>query len=178
MSPSAEKILTYDSAVSLAKVLNSGAFKLVITNGCFDILHAGHIKLLETARSFGDMLLVGVNSDAAVKALKGKDRPINTLDDRMAVLAALSCVSYVVPVGYVRLEGFIRDMKARVWAKGGDYTLETLDRGEVASAKEVGTEIKLVPVVPGVSTTGILSRHDQRTSQGRSPGTLSPQAAN
>lgn len=157
MIQSAIKILSYPAAVALAKVLMSGCFKLVITNGCFDLLHVGHVRYLEAARALGDQLMVGVNVDWAVKALKGPGRPVNTTPDRMTVLAALNCVSYVVPIDSIRVDEFIQGMKAAVWAKGG-YTLETLDKSEVAAAQSAGTEIKLLDNVRGYSTTGILEK--------------------
>jgi rfaE bifunctional protein nucleotidyltransferase chain/domain len=156
--PTEKKILTYPAALSLAKVLKSGCFRLVITNGCFDILHAGHVRYLEDAAMLGDLLMVGVNTDWAVKALKGPSRPINSTADRMLVVAAMACVSYVVPVDNVRVDEFVRGMKAAVWTKGGDYTLETLDQGEVAAAIAAGTKIEILPVVQQVSTTGIIQK--------------------
>lgn len=158
MTASESKILTNATAEPLARLLKSGCFKLVITNGCFDILHVGHIRYLEAARALGDQLVVGVNTDWAVKALKGEGRPINPFRDRMAVLAALQCVSYVVPIDDIRVDGFIRQMRATTWVKGGDYTLDTLDQGEVKAARDVGTKIVILPVVQGVSTTNILKR--------------------
>ena len=152
------KILSYPSALALAKVLKSASFKLVVTNGCFDMLHVGHVRYLEAARALGDQLMVGVNADWAVKALKGPGRPVNTTSDRMTVLAALNCVSYVVPIDSVRVDDFIRDTKAAVWAKGGDYTLDTLDKGEVAAANDVGTKIEIIPATEGFSTTKTLKK--------------------
>jgi len=147
------KILTYEQAVDLACVLRSGCFRLVITNGCFDLLHVGHIRYLEAASLLGDQLMVGVNADWAVAALKGPGRPVNTTVDRLYALAALSCVKYVVAVDSVRVDEFIGDMRAAVWAKGGDYALDTLDNGEVKSAALAGTRIEIIPITEGFSTT-------------------------
>lgn len=158
MTATDAKILTHQTAQPLVRLLRSGSFKVVITNGCFDILHVGHIRLLEAARALGDHLVVGVNSDWAVRALKGVSRPLNTTADRMFVLASLQCVSYVVPIDAVRVDGFIREMSANTWVKGGDYTLDTLDKGEVQAAQDVGTEIKILPLSKGYSTTNILNR--------------------
>ena len=158
MTDTESKLLTYPSALALAKLLKSGSFRLVITNGCFDLLHVGHIRYLEAAARHGDQLMVGVNADWAVKALKGPGRPVNNTQDRAYVLAALACVKYVVILDSVRVDGFIRDMQAAVWVKGGDYTLDTLDKGEVAAANDVGTKIEIIPVVPGYSTTGTLKK--------------------
>lgn len=164
LSKSEAKLLTYEAAKALSGVLRSAAFKVVITNGCFDVIHVGHVRFLEESRNLGDILIVGVNTDAAVRALKGDRRPINPLRHRVEVLAALSSTSYVLPLDCIRVHNFITDMQAKYWAKGGDYTLDTLNQSEVASAMEVGTEIKILTVVSGVSTTGILSRHEQRNS--------------
>jgi len=152
------KILSYPAALALAKVLKSASFKLVITNGCFDLLHVGHVRYLEAARALGDQLMVGVNVDWAVKALKGPGRPVNTTSDRMTVLAALNCVSYVVPLDAARVDDFIQGMKAAVWAKGGDYTVDTLDRGEVKAAALAGTRIEIIPVTEGFSTTTTIKK--------------------
>jgi rfaE bifunctional protein nucleotidyltransferase chain/domain len=152
------KILTYDACKSLTRLLRSGGFRMVVTNGCFDILHAGHVRFLEDAARRGDHLLVGVNADWAVAALKGPGRPVNTLSNRLYVLAGLSCVSYVVPVDSVRVVMFLRDMQAAVWVKGGDYTIDTLDQDEVAVAKALDTKIEILPVTPGLSTTSTLSQ--------------------
>lgn len=158
MTHAESKILPGTTAEPLARLLSSGHFKIVITNGCFDILHAGHVRYLEAARNLGDHLIVGVNVDWAVQALKGPGRPLNPTNDRMLVLAALQCVSYVVPIDAIRVDGFIRSMEATTWVKGGDYTTDTLDQGEVKAAREVGTEIVILPLTPGISTTGILRR--------------------
>ena len=144
--------------MALAKLLRSGCYKVVITNGCFDLLHVGHVRYLEAAARLGNNLIVGVNADWAVTALKGPGRPVNITLDRLYVLAALSCVSYVVPLDSIRVDGFIRDLQAAVWVKGGDYTIDTLDKGEVAAANDVGTRIEIIPVVPGYSTTSTLKR--------------------
>lgn len=158
MTAAESKITTYSSGVSLVKLLRSGLFRVVIASGCFDLLHSGHIRYLESARNLGDHLIVGVNADWAVKALKGPDRPINILQDRMYVLAGLQAVSYVIPVDAVRVDKFIRDTAADVWAKGGDYTLDTLDKREVQAAKESKCEIVIIPVERFISTTEILRR--------------------
>lgn len=131
--------------------------KVVVTNGCFDILHVGHIKFLEAAKSKGHYLIVGVNSDTAVSRLKGPSRPINKQADRMAVIAALGCVDLVVLVDAVRVHDFLDAVKPSVWAKGGDYTKDTLDRGEVEAARRANAEIALLKLVEGVSTTNVIA---------------------
>lgn len=131
--------------------------KVVVTNGCFDILHVGHIKFLEAAKSKGDYLIVGVNSDHAVSVLKGPRRPINKQSDRMALIAALECVDLVVLVDAVRVNDFLDAIHPSVWAKGGDYTKDTLDKGEVEAARRANAEIALLKLVEGVSTTNVIA---------------------
>ena len=137
--------------------LKSRGKKVVVTNGCFDILHVGHIKFLEAAKAKGDFLIVGVNSDTAVRILKGPNRPINLQGDRMALIAALESVDLVVLVNDVRVDSFIEVIRPSVWAKGSDYNVGTLDHGEVMAARRVKAEIALLKIVEGVSTTNVIS---------------------
>jgi len=132
--------------------------RVVITNGCFDIIHVGHIKFLEAAKARGDHLIVGVNSDQAVQTLKGPNRPINSQSDRMAVIAALECVDLVVLINDVRVDTFIETIHPSVWCKGSDYNLGTLDKGEVAAAHRVKAEIALLKMVAGKSTTNLVNQ--------------------
>jgi D-glycero-beta-D-manno-heptose 1-phosphate adenylyltransferase len=131
---------------------------LVVTNGCFDILHLGHVTYLETARNLGDLLLVGVNSDDAVRGLKGEGRPINSEDDRAAVLAALQSVDAVCIFPDVRATNFLRAARPDIYVKGGDYTLDTLDQDERRAVESLGGKIHLIPFVPGKSTTSLLRK--------------------
>jgi len=132
--------------------------RLVLTNGCFDLLHTGHVRYLEEARRCGDALIVAVNSDASVRELKGPTRPVNGELDRAEVLAALRCVDHVTIFTGKRVTEVIRLLRPAVYAKGGDYTPETLDPGEKAALDEVGAEIRILQLVPGRSTTAILEK--------------------
>ncbi len=132
--------------------------RLVLTNGCFDILHAGHVDYLERARDLGDLLLVAINADASVRELKGPSRPVNGEADRARVLSALRCVDYVTIFETPRVSGVIEAVRPAVYAKGGDYTLETLDFGERTALQACGAEIVILPLVPGRSTTAILAK--------------------
>ena len=132
--------------------------RLVLTNGCFDLLHTGHVRYLEEARRCGDALLVAVNSDDSVRELKGPSRPVNSELDRAEVLAALRCIDHVTIFTGKRVTEVIRLLKPAVYAKGGDYTPETLDPGEKAALDEVGAEIRILQLVPGRSTTAILEK--------------------
>jgi len=138
--------------------LASEGRRLVFTNGCFDLLHVGHVRYLQGARALGDALAVGVNGDASVRALKGPDRPLNREEDRAEVLAALGCVDYVVIFPGVRATALIAEIRPMIYAKGGDYTLDSLDPGERAALAACEAEIHLVPLVPGRSTTALVER--------------------
>jgi len=131
---------------------------LVMTNGCFDLLHAGHVQYLTEARALGGFLLVAVNDDASVRSLKGPGRPVNTVADRCAVLSALKAVDAVTIFSGERLTPIIHVVRPDIYVKGGDYTPETLDPGEAAALREVGARIEILSLVPGQSTTATLAR--------------------
>lgn len=151
-----EKILTRDTLKPWREKLRRQGKKVVVTNGCFDILHLGHVTYLQQARNFGDALLVGVNGDAAVRALKGEGRPVNAQQDRAAVLAALESVSAVCIFTGVRATEFLGQAEPDIYVKGGDYTVETLDQDERRCVEKGGGKIVIIPFVPGKSTTGLL----------------------
>lgn len=130
--------------------------RLVLTNGCFDLLHVGHVRYLQSAKNLGDVLLVAVNSDASVRALKGPDRPIKNQEERAEIVSALGCVNYVVIFDSLRVAQVIRDVRPAFYAKGGDYTREALDLEEITALKEVKAEIRILPHVPGCSTTDLV----------------------
>ena len=130
--------------------------RLVFTNGCFDILHRGHINYLNQAKALGDVLIVGLNTDASVKRLKGPSRPINPLEDRAQVLAALSCVDLIVPFEGDTPRDLIRVIKPDVFVKGGDYTREKLPEAELV--EELGGKVHILPYLDDHSTTSIIER--------------------
>jgi D-beta-D-heptose 7-phosphate kinase / D-beta-D-heptose 1-phosphate adenosyltransferase len=130
--------------------------RIVFTNGCFDILHSGHITYLNRAKALGDVLVVGVNSDASVRRLKGDQRPINSLDDRVQVLAAMSCVDHIVAFDEDTPVELIRAVRPDVFVKGGDYSRETLPEASVV--EEMGGTVQILPYVADRSTTGIIER--------------------
>ncbi|MDF3821484.1 D-glycero-beta-D-manno-heptose 1-phosphate adenylyltransferase [Leptospira sp. 96542] len=141
----------------IGKVRNHlGTGKIVFTNGCFDILHPGHVSYLARARDLGDYLWVAVNSDASVARLKGPKRPINKLEDRMAVLAALSSVSFVSSFGEDTPISILGKIRPQIHTKGGDYQIETLPEYQIL--KELGATIQILPFLEGKSTTGILEK--------------------
>jgi D-beta-D-heptose 7-phosphate kinase/D-beta-D-heptose 1-phosphate adenosyltransferase len=152
------KIIEWDRLPAWRAALRVGGKQLVVTNGCFDLLHLGHITYLESARNLGDALLIGVNGDAAVRGLKGPGRPVNTETDRAAVLAALACVDGACIFTDVRATRFLAAAQPDIYVKGGDYTLETLDQNERRAVESAGGRIVLAPFVPGKSTTGLLEK--------------------
>ncbi len=129
---------------------------IVFTNGCFDILHRGHITYLNHAKAMGDVLVVGVNSDASVRRLKGPERPINSLNDRIQVLSALSCVDHIIAFEEDTPAEVIKVVRPDVFIKGGDYTLETLP--EAPLVRELGGRIQILPYMESLSTTDIIDR--------------------
>ena len=130
--------------------------KIVFTNGCFDILHAGHVRYLAKAKSFGDILIVGLNTDNSVKKLKGENRPVNNELDRAEVLLGLKSVDEVVFFGEQTAENLISEIKPDIYVKGGDYTLETLPEAKIVQS--YGGEVKFVQLVAGRSTTNIIKK--------------------
>ena len=130
--------------------------KIIFTNGCFDILHAGHVRYLESAKALGDCLVIGLNSDASVRALKGESRPINNEEDRAEVLGALRAVDCVVIFGDQTAENLITKVRPSIYVKGGDYTVETLP--EAKSVLAYGGKIELVPLVTGRSSSNIINK--------------------
>jgi len=130
--------------------------RVVFTNGCFDILHSGHITYLSEAKALGDVLIVGLNSDDSVRRLKGRTRPVNPLADRAQVLSALSCVDHIVSFDEDTPEELIRVLRPHIFVKGGDYTRERLP--EAALVESLGGEVRILPYVRERSTTGIIER--------------------
>ena len=132
--------------------------RLVVTNGCFDLLHLGHVTYLEAARNEGDALLVGVNSDQAVRQLKGPDRPVNAEADRAGIVAALESVSGVCIFAERTALRFLSAAQPDIWIKGGDYTLETVNQEERRAVESAGGRIVIIPFLPGRSTTALLEK--------------------
>ena len=134
---------------------------IVFTNGCFDILHVGHVRYLAAAKRLGDILVVGLNSDASVRELKGIGRPLNSQDDRAEVMAALEAVDHVIIFAEKRVSHLLRQMRPQVYAKGGDYTVDSLDSEEVVALKEINARIEILPLVPGKSTSKLVQAIQQ-----------------
>ena len=141
---------------SFCEVLRAGGQKVVFTNGCFDLLHAGHVRYLDRARSFGDCLVLGLNNDASVRRLKGPMRPINNELDRAEVVGALRSVDYVVLFGEQTAETLIAKVKPDVYCKGGDYTLDTLPEAKIVQS--YGGHVEFIDIVEGRSTTNVIEK--------------------
>jgi D-beta-D-heptose 7-phosphate kinase / D-beta-D-heptose 1-phosphate adenosyltransferase len=154
-STSDEHIKTLDEITLLSKELKVRDKKIIFTNGCFDILHAGHVRYLETAKSYGDILILGLNSDRSVTELKGKDRPINMQLDRAYILAALEAVDYVVVFDEDTPYDLIKAIKPHILVKGGDY------KGKKIIGQDIADELKLVQFVDGKSTTKTIEKIQQ-----------------
>ncbi len=146
----------------LGEFLRSAGYKIVFTNGCFDIIHRGHIELLKFARSLGDVLVVGLNDDGSVRRLKGKNRPINTLEDRALVLLSIRWVDFVVPFSEDTPERIIREISPDILVKGGDYRLEDIAGADFVLSR--GGKVEIFNYIHGYSTSSIL----QKIWEGRS----------
>lgn len=145
-------IKSKEEIVVLSDRLKKGGKKVVFTNGCFDILHVGHVKYLQEAKSYGDILIVGLNSDSSVRELKGPTRPVNNEDDRAYILAALESVDYVVVFSEETPHDLIKSIAPDILVKGGDY------EGKVVVGAEFAKELRLVQFVDGKSTTATIAR--------------------
>lgn len=154
----ARKILTDANVASWRDALRNAGKKLVVTNGCFDILHLGHVTYLQHAKEQGDALLVGVTGDNNVQKLKGPNRPVNNEQDRAAVLAALESVDGVYVFPELDARNFLEKVHPDIYVKGGDYTIDTINQDERRLLEKMGVKIVLLPVVPGKSTTSILEK--------------------
>lgn len=149
-------LIARDKITQFCQILREGGQKVVFTNGCFDIVHAGHVRYLQKARSFGDCLVLGLNTDASVKRLKGDSRPVNCQEDRAEVAGALAAVDYVVFFDEPTAEELIRQIHPDVYVKGGDYTLDTLP--EAQHVLSYGGEVQLVQLVEGRSTSNMIEK--------------------
>ena len=155
---SADKIIPWEQLPAWREKLRAQGRKLVVTNGCFDLLHRGHVTYLESARALGDALLVGVNSDASVRELKGSDRPINNELDRAYVLAALESVDGVCVFTDRTALRFLSTVQPDIYAKGGDYTIDTINQEERRLIEQHGGKVAILPGVPGKSTSALLEK--------------------
>ncbi len=150
------KLINQNEIPKLIQKLKSENKKTVMTNGCFDILHAGHVRYLKKSKECGDVLIVGLNSDKSVKMLKGDSRPINNEQDRAEVLSGLESVDYIIIFDELSPSKLLEAVKPDIYTKGADYTLETLP--ETKTVQSYGGEIKFIELVEGKSTTKIIDK--------------------
>lgn len=150
------KVLTIDELSKEIELLKKDNKQIVSTNGCFDILHVGHVRYLQKSASLGDILVVCLNSDASVKRLKGESRPLNNENDRAEVLASLGCVDFVVIFNEDTPVNHLAKIKPNIHTKGGDYNLETLPETKVIM--ENGGRLEFINFVEGKSTTNIIEK--------------------
>ncbi len=149
---------TLEELLAWREELKSSGAKLVVTNGCFDLCHPGHVAYLEYARSFGDAVLVGVNTDVSIRALKGDTRPINTEADRLIMVAALEAVDAVYLFQGTTATSFLASVSPDVWVKSSDLSLGRMNQDERQVLEYCGSAIRFVPFVEGKSTTAIVNR--------------------
>ncbi len=160
-----EKIKKREELLGIIKDLKAKGKRIVFTNGCFDLLHVGHVRYLEEAKTLGDILVVGVNSDASVRKLKGPKRPVLPADERTEILSGLGCVDYVTTFDELDPLALITSLQPNVLVKGGDWTKEQTIGKEVVERS--GGEVVIIPFVKGASTSNlietILERYEKRT---------------
>lgn len=132
--------------------------KLVFINGTFDMFHAGHARLLHEASKYGDKLLVFTNTDESIKALKGPERPIISLENRINLLASLHCVDAVFPFPELRVSSYLSKLRPHIWVKGGDYTMDSIEESEKEIANDIGINIVLLPRYQSLSSTELINK--------------------
>jgi len=153
-----DKIVRLEELAQRANNLRVAGKKIVATNGCFDLLHVGHVRYLKAARALGDALIVGINGDQSVRELKGTGRPINGENDRAEIVAALECVDLVTIFPEMRAIRFLELASPDVYVKGGDYNQDTLNAEERQALQKIGAKIDIVPFEHGYSTSDLLAR--------------------
>ena len=150
------QIVSQTEIVNIVQKGQSQGKTYVVTNGCFDILHVGHVRYLQTTKSLADFSVVMLNSDKSVKLIKGETRPINSENDRAEILTALSCVDYVVLFDEKSPSNLLDKIKPNVYTKGGDYSLETLPERDVIVRNNI--KVEFIKFVEGKSTTNIINK--------------------
>ena len=153
-----KKIIDAQQLAAVSEEMRDKGRKLVLTNGCFDLLHVGHVRYLQSARALGDALAVAINGDESVRTLKGEGRPLNSEADRAEVIAALHCVDHVIIFAEVRATQLLEEVRPAIYVKGGDYTKETLHAEERAALERAGAEIRILPFEQGHSTSTLIEK--------------------
>jgi len=152
------KLMEMEKLAARTAELRAAGKKVVFTNGCFDLLHVGHVRYLRAARELGDVLAVGINGDDSVRELKGPNRPLNHERDRAELVAALECVDLVTIFPEARATRLLEMVRPAIYAKGGDYTPATLNAEERAVLEKIGTDIRIIPFEAGYSTSLMLEK--------------------
>lgn len=160
-------IVPLADAPALRANLRKQGRQVVATNGCFDLLHVGHLRYLTETRTFGDFLWVGLNGDASVKDLKGPGRPLVPEAERAELLAAWRIVDAVTIFPEMRATAFLKAVRPDVYTKGGDYTIGSLDQEEGAALAACGAKIEIVRLVPGKSTTNLVHKMAEQKASGK-----------
>ena len=150
------KVIELENLLEVIKVIKSENKTLITTNGCFDIIHVGHVRYLKQAKQLGDILIIALNTDYSVKQLKGSSRPINNENDRAEILASLNPVDYVILFNEETPANLLKSIKPDIHVKGGDYDINTLPESKVI--QEAGGKIVFMPLVDGKSTTSIIEK--------------------
>ena len=153
-----QKIITLEELAARSAELRAAGKRIVTTNGCFDLLHVGHVRYLKAARALGDVLAVGLNGDDSVRELKGLGRPVNTERDRAEIVAALESVDFFTIFSEPLAMRFLSAAYPAIYAKGGDYTADNLNAEERAILEKIGAEIRIIPFEVGYSTSALLQR--------------------
>ena len=151
-----EKVKNFTQIAEIVNELKRKGKKVVFTNGCFDILHSGHIKLLKKAKKLGDILILGINKDKSIKKLKGKGRPIMNEKQRIEIISAIEFVDYVVPFGQPTPEKLIKRIKPDIIVKGGDYKKNEVIGKDIV--EKYGGKVYIFPLVKNISTTKIIKK--------------------
>lgn len=150
------KLVNRQQIAEISRKLKAAGKTVVFTNGCFDILHAGHVRYLTAARELGDCLVLGLNSDESVRRLKGPTRPVNTQEDRAEVLAGLTAIDYIVIFSKQTAGELVAELQPDIYVKGGDYCIEDLPEAKIAA--QYGGKTVLIPEVPGRSSSSIIKK--------------------
>jgi len=156
--PTPSKIVPLETAKRRVAAWRQAGKAVVYANGCFDLLHLGHVRTLERAKTLGDVLVVGVNGDQSARQLKGPGRPILDERERAKLVAALACVDLVIIFPELTSLPVLEALRPEVWVKGGDYVLDTVNQQERAFVESYGGSVALAQQVPGASTTELIAR--------------------
>lgn len=152
------KLLSLSEAIARREAWRAAGKRVVLTNGVFDLLHTGHLYYLQKARQLGDVLVIALNGDASVRAIKGPLRPVQSEEQRAYALGALTAIDGIVLFHTPRLTAEIHALRPDVYCKAGDYTLEKLNLEERGALQEVGAQIEFLPFLPGFSTTQLIAK--------------------